>query len=455
MRKRIALLLVLFMIMVNFTGCTNKNSDIVKDNKQEEQEEENKNQEAEDFTEECYDKEIKEQRDKIMAQTENGSFKIGINKKPTADGDYLDVIKDISETFRGKNSKYVDLRNCDISGCDISNVKYFDFNTRTVWPENLPDGFNTQEILELNKNPGLNLRKLHDEGITGKGVNIAIIDYGLLANHQEFGDRVKYYDEVHYGSTLAQMHGLAVSSIAVGKNTGVAPEADLYFIATENYNMHGSESEIDFSWVALAIQRMLKVNEQLPEDDKIRVLSISTMCTPNLKGYDEFMEAINEAKAQNIFVASLNLFETYKYNFQGLAIERNADKSNIDNYSIIDWKDWCAAVSHIGDSDEYYAEKFKSEKPKDFLLIPVDAKTLASECGNEDYVFFEQGGWSWCVPYISGLYALCCQVNKDITPEEFWSKALETGDERQFENDGVSCTGKIVNPEKLIEAVKK
>lgn len=447
------------MFIVSFSGCTHKSNTAEKENKSEVQEntddKESKNQEAEDLEAEIRDKEIKEQQDKIIAATENGSFKIGINKNPNVDGDFSEVIKDISETFRGKNSKYVNLRSCDISGCDISGIKYFDFNTRTVWPENLPDGFNPQEILELNKDPGLNLKKLHEDGITGKGVNIAIIDAGLLVKHQEYGDRLKYYDEIHYGSPAAQMHGLAVSSIALGKNTGVAPEANLYFIASDNYNSVGSETEADFTWTALAIKRILKVNEQLPEDDKIRVLSISTMSTPNLKGYDEFIEAINEAKAQNIFVASLNLFETYKYNFQGLAIARNADRNNIDNYSIIGWQDWCNAVSHIGDSDDYYADKFKAEKPKDFLLIPVDCKTMASESGNDEYVFFEQGGWSWCVPYISGLYALCCQVNKDITPEEFWSKALESGDERQFENDGVSCTGKIVNPQKLIEAVKK
>jgi hypothetical protein len=52
----------------------------------------------------------------------------------------------------------------------------------------------------------------------------------------------------------------------------------------------------------------------------------------------------------------------------------------------------------------------------------------ASPTGNDDYVFYSEGGWSWAVPYVAGLYALACQVKPDITPAVFWAKALETGD---------------------------
>jgi hypothetical protein len=58
----------------------------------------------------------------------------------------------------------------------------------------------------------------------------------------------------------------------------------------------------------------------------------------------------------------------------------------------------------------------------------MDSRGTASPTGYDDYVFYRQGGWSWSIPYIAGLYALACQVKPDITPEVFWSKALETGD---------------------------
>ncbi|NLY84865.1 MAG: hypothetical protein GX077_00735 [Tissierellia bacterium] len=51
---------------------------------------------------------------------------------------------------------------------------------------------------------------------------------------------------------MARMHGSAVVSIAVGKNVGVAPEADLYYIAADFYRN-------DLYWVAEAIDRIMEI----------------------------------------------------------------------------------------------------------------------------------------------------------------------------------------------------
>jgi hypothetical protein len=58
----------------------------------------------------------------------------------------------------------------------------------------------------------------------------------------------------------------------------------------------------------------------------------------------------------------------------------------------------------------------------------MDSRCTASPTGTEDYAFYREGGWSWCIPYIAGLYALACQVRPEITPEVFWAKVIETGD---------------------------
>jgi hypothetical protein len=57
----------------------------------------------------------------------------------------------------------------------------------------------------------------------------------------------------------------------------------------------------------------------------------------------------------------------------------------------------------------------------------MDSRTTASPTGKEDYVFYRQGGWSWAIPYLAGMYTLAVQVKPDITPEEFWDTALNTG----------------------------
>jgi subtilisin family serine protease len=97
--------------------------------------------------------------------------------------------------------------------------------------------------MELGKNPGLDIRQLHEQGITGRGVGIAIIDQTLLVDHQEYVNQLRLYEEgsdIQGGWLQTQMHGPAVASIAVGKTTGVAPEADLFYIATSMCNTTGT-----------------------------------------------------------------------------------------------------------------------------------------------------------------------------------------------------------------------
>jgi len=79
----------------------------------------------------------------------------------------------------------VDLRGYDVSGLDLreslDSLLYASHDSRTVWPPKgrMPEGFDPQALLETAKSPGLGVRKLHKQGITGRGIGIAIIDSGI------------------------------------------------------------------------------------------------------------------------------------------------------------------------------------------------------------------------------------------------------------------------------------
>ena len=45
--------------------------------------------------------------------------------------------------------------------------------------------------VELWKNPGLGIKSLHESGINGKGVDVAIIDQKLRLTHTEYKSRIK------------------------------------------------------------------------------------------------------------------------------------------------------------------------------------------------------------------------------------------------------------------------
>ena len=298
--------------------------------------------------------------------------------------------------------------------------------------------------METGKDLGLGLQTLHEQGITGKGIGIAIIDQTLLVDHIEYKDRIRVYEEaedITGGWMQVQMHGPAVASIAVGKSVGVAPEADLYFIATGDCGGATSIENLDFSCRAKAIRQIVEINKDLPTNRKIRVLSMSIGWVPDSKGYNEITAAVNEAKKAGIFVISSSLSQVYNLNFHGLGRDPLSDPNEIKSYEPGAW--W---------QNQFYQQGLST----DTLLVPMDSRTTAGPTGTEDYVFYREGGWSWAIPYLAGAYALAAQVKPTIAPEKFWKIALQTGRTIQIQYNGKDYDfGVILDPQALIETLKK
>lgn len=129
----------------------------------------------------------------------------------------------------------------------------------------------------------------------------------------------------------------------------------------------------------------------------------------------------------------------YDYGILGLGKEPLANPDDINSY-----KPGSLWEKSFYNESNQLADKDKIGKT---LMVPMDSICVASYTGNSDYMFYRIGGVSWTMPYVAGLYALCCQVKPDITPEEFWKEAMSTGDVINIENND------IANPEKLIKAL--
>ncbi|MCX7030967.1 MAG: hypothetical protein NTU62_12730 [Spirochaetes bacterium] len=54
----------------------------------------------------------------------------------------------------------------------------------------------------------------------------------------------------------------------------------------------------------------------------------------------------------------------------------------------------------------------------------MDAHTTADPTGVSHYAYCRQGGLSWVVPYLEGVYAMGLQVRPDLGPKEFYRAAL-------------------------------
>ncbi len=220
------------------------------------------------------------------------------------------------------------------------------------------------------------------------------------------------------------MHGPAVASIAVGKSVGVAPEADLYYIAETHGEFSEGEFKWDLTWLAKSIDRIVEVNKTLPKSKKIKVISISLGIGSTMNGYEKAFESIEKAKKEGIYTV-------YVGSDPFLGLGRNPLKS-------------------ADDINSYTLGLFLQKQPgynNTQVLIPMDSRCTASPTGVNDYVFYRESGMSWSVPYVAGLYALACQVNPDITPETFWKEATKTS---SINKDKL---GKIINPVKLIDSI--
>lgn len=326
---------------------------------------------------------------------------------------------------------YNDLRWVDASQTDLSSITDYNqitFNSATRWPETLPENFDPDAILELGKDPGLGIRSLQEEGITGKGVSIAIIDQGLYADHPEYRDNLMLYEEIHCFDDSGTMHGSAVSSLAVGQEVGVAPDANLYYIGTTfSHRLEDETTALDFSILADCVYRVLEINRQLPQEEKIRVISISRGFSTNDPGGEELLEAIRQANAEGILVLTTST-EIYYPNFPLFALSRDylADPNDFDSYVLPAWQ--------------------TSTTPKKDYMIPSGGRTYASCTGENGYEIGYSGAMSWTMPWLAGLYALCCQVKPEITPDEFRQTVRETAQVKSF--------GKLVDPVAIIRQLQ-
>jgi membrane protease YdiL (CAAX protease family) len=336
-----------------------------------------------------------------------------------------------------------DLRSRDLSSLDLREitpqVSYSDFDSRTKWPlsDRMPAGLDVERILELGKNPGLGVRQLHEQGITGRGIRIAIIDTLLLVDHEEYAGNLEWYEEIDARPhDAARMHAAAVASIAVGRTAGVAPGARLFLIGVGDYPMPYLRT---YSAFARGVRRVIELNQRLPHDQKIRVLSMSTGWQPGCTGAEELENAVEDAKAAGIFVISVVVERTYGFKFGGLGRPALADPDRFESYE--------PGLSWAG---RFYRGDFDLHKR---LLVPMDSRTTGSQTGSRDYVFFRSGGLSWSIPYIAGVYALAAQVNPGITPQTFWDLAIRTGRTNMLRRGSEAIPfGPIIDPQAIIRA---
>jgi hypothetical protein len=357
----------------------------------------------------------------------------------------------------------VDLRSYDLTYADLSgrldDLLRADFDTLTRWPYILPEGFEPKKIMNLGKNPGLGISKLHDEGIVGNGVGIALICGPLLANHKEFENCLVYYNSDGGPGLTATVEGCYAASILCGKTTGVAPGAHVYCFTSKSVTNDPGDSSSNTWFLIKALESVVQLNgldekdagEPEKEDaGQKRSLQIKIVCISSA-GLDmsfedsDVKELLETLKSNGVFIVSASLYDIYGGGFDFNGLGRNPLGDPDDYSSYLPGRMWENSFY----SFDRYSRAIKT------LLVPADGRTAASPTGIRDYAYYSAMDKSGAVPYIAGLYALACQAVPDITPERFLDAVWQTGVELPIIKNNIRYNLKrVVNPQKMIEQLK-
>lgn len=286
-------------------------------------------------------------------------------------------------------------------------------------------------IMEAAKNPGLGVRALHGQGITGEGVNVAVIDQNLLRDHPEYRDCIAAYYDSGCGvpEDEGSLHGPAVLSLLAGKTVGVAPGAKVWYAAAPFW-------EKDAAYCADCLRWIIEQNRLLPEGEKIRVVSVSAAPV----GYNAFAnaeqwaEAVAEAQAEGILVIDCRSREATGFVSPGYGDPEAPED---------------VTKCRRGYPDS--GETANNDTPREGeVFAPCSYRTTAQEYapGQYTYTYWGTGGQSWGVPYVAGVLALGWQVNPELD--------AQTMKDLLFQSAWVSETGcHMIDPPAFIELVGK
>ncbi len=301
-------------------------------------------------------------------------------------------------------------------------IKTLWFTKNAIWSSSENEQ-TAQKILNLGMNPGLGVRALHANGITGKGVTAAIIDQNLLADHPEFkGKIIKYRDfGTEQPSDKGSMHGPAVTSLLVGENIGTAPGAKVYYAAVPSWFL-------DAQYYADALDWIIAENENLPADQKIRVVSVSSIPSGIWSEYKN-QDAWDAAYERAIKAGVLVLDCTYEHSYTNPCTLEMYDADNVAK-CIPQWN---------GPTDS----------PHKRIYVPMSQRSMAIENGDPifSYQYVGRGGISWTVPYLSGVLAMGWQVNPDLTSSQLLDTAYASA---YVTEDNLT----VIDPQAFIEMVK-
>lgn len=345
---------------------------------------------------------------------------------------------------------YKDMSGYDLSQLDKEHMALLTFNSSTIWPskDKMPKDFDPQSILERGKNPMLRIGDLHKQGITGKGVVVACIDSGFQGeNHIELKNSNLHVQ--NFATDCTHLHGEGVLANLLGKNIGVAPEVECYYYSVNQ--RHGAlyaemickvfddiKAKIESGIEIRAISRsgaLYSMDFYEKNKNKEWVLPTINEIYGNLDNFKKVAKKIKELNDLGCVVVNSKKFGQ---DFTCCGIKYYEDNRDVDNYKLEDWY----LPTNINKEN---IKKYMDHKPISFVCA---GKVVPEFCDDNGYKFEQVGCYSWTIPQVVGMYALCLQVNKNLTWDEYVKISKSTA--KMNRNYAF-----VANPKEIIKEVER
>lgn len=335
----------------------------------------------------------------------------------------LSMLKDNS--FANWGFSYLDLSQKDLSNVSLEVLSKVAFSSSTIWPTQtkLPEGFDPQRILVYSTTTSGAVVKLHNQGINGEGVSIAVIDNRFQGeNHIEF-ESANLTRCTLSNAQIGDSHFHMEDVLAklCGENLGIAPKSRVLY-----YEVSDEED------CSLDVMNALKdIKDRILDGEKIRIINYSYSLTDDdcpFKYQQECIQLVEELR-----LLSCELIDSTRFGEDFFCCGTNC--LNVD------------------DNIDYYSPaSFAKGKPyeskiKDKINILCSGRSIPEFCSNTGYKYESIDCFSWTIPQCVGFYALSLQINPNLTFEQFTELCQKSCE--------VSSSGlNVLNVERLIEHIK-
>lgn len=332
------------------------------------------------------------------------------------------------KTAAKKGTQYIKVKNID----DIKNVPLLDYHdlseldlrdyghlfdyapntsiptsgirgwtTNVIWPtpDKMPDGFDPTKILEQAKTP------VYKPNTTGKGINIAVMDNSLDVSNQEYADNIKFFQgPLSKENMPPNKHSSMVMGHLVGKSTGMAPDANVYYFTKITYQ---DVKKLNKEY-ANVLRSIIKFNREQKPENKIHILSCSWGARQ--KYSPEIVALLNQLEKDGVKIILCDSdCEEATLSGRDFMPCNNPNMTNIQ-----------PDVQKEGQELLHMANiSFDSDK---VIGIPTNMRTTPLESNGWQYRI--SGGESSSAPYIAGVYACALEGNQLFMTRTNWQQEL-------------------------------